>query len=120
MEDWFARNFWVDEVDVFLLFRAVWFIWGSQILRAMARRVAVKQAIDLETGAELSLEQGLGIVSGFWGIEASHVCDQLGSSVALIITFGWVDCCRVRASRSALSGISLGNEADAGPRGSQI
>ncbi|KAF8310618.1 Transglutaminase-like superfamily-domain-containing protein [Cantharellus anzutake] len=49
-EDWFARNFWAGE-----------------ILRTMARRAAVEQAIDLENGREFPLERGLGIFSGFWG-----------------------------------------------------
>ncbi len=47
----------------------------------------MKQAIDLETGADFTLEQGLGIFSGFWGIEASHVCDELAFPMMLIIYF---------------------------------
>ena len=39
----------------------------------MTRRLAVLKAIALERGDDMSLEEGLGILSEFWGIPYDEV-----------------------------------------------
>ncbi|KAF8310979.1 hypothetical protein DL93DRAFT_2169364 [Clavulina sp. PMI_390] len=61
-EDWLAQSHWIDE-----------------IMATISRREAIERVVRICTGdsEDMSLEEGLSIFSGFWGVRYSEIASML-------------------------------------------